>query len=261
MARDPVPAAQAKIVIQRSGDCCAYPGCGAALTIDATVAEDDDKVVGKIAHIAAASKGGPRYDPSMTPKQRGSAANLIYLCGPHHDAIDTQLAAHTTEYLLDAKRAHERKVARAMSHAMGKVGFEHLEIVCKFLGTSTERTDDAIVIPIDIQEKIELNSLGPVAEERIQTGLAKSDEVGEFIESISSMRPNFGNLLAARFKQEYYGGIAQGLEGDDLFEYVCAVALDNAGPVESDTLRAAVLATVAHLFEMCEIFEHESSAA
>ncbi|MEU4494645.1 ABC-three component system protein [Streptomyces sp. NPDC023998] len=261
MARDPVKAAQAKIVIQRSGDRCAYPDCGIELSIDARAADDEHKAVGKVAHICAASEGGPRYDASMTTTERGSADNLIYLCGPHHDVIDTQLHAHTVEFLRNLKAKHERTVARAMSHAMGKVGFDDLELVCQFLGMGDERTDDAIVIPIDIKDKIELNSLGPVTEERIRIGLAKSDEVEDFIAAISNIRPNFGNRLAARFKREYYGGFADGLSGDELFEYICAVALENAGPVETDTLRAATLATVAYLFQLCELFEHESPAA
>ncbi|GHG18432.1 ABC-three component system protein [Streptomyces hydrogenans] len=261
MARDPVPKAQEKIVIQRSGDRCAYPSCGIALSIDAKAAEDLHKAVGKVAHIRAASAKGPRYDVTMTSEQRGSADNLIYLCGPHHDVIDTQLNYHTVEFLQDIKKKHERTVARAMSHAMGQVGFEDLELVCQFIGTGDEPTSDDIVIPIGIKQKIELNSLGQISEDRIRIGLAKSHEVDAFVAAIEKMRPNFGNRLAARFKREYYGGFAQGLQGDNLFEFICSVALDNAGPVESDKLRAATLATVAYLFQLCELFEHEHPAA
>lgn len=261
MARDLVPKAQEKIVIQRSGDCCAYPSCGIALSIDAQAAEDLHKAVGKVAHIRAASAGGPRYDASMTPTQRGSADNLIYLCGPHHDVIDTQLHFHTVEFLQDIKIKHERAVARAMSHAMGKIGYDDLELVCQFIGMGDERTNDEVPIPIDIQQKIELNELGTISEERIRIGLAKSGEVDAFISAISKMRPNFGNRLAARFKREYYGGYAEGLAGDELFEFICSVAMTNAGPVETDKLRAATLATVAYLFQLCELFEHEHPAA
>ncbi|ONK11201.1 ABC-three component system protein [Streptomyces sp. MP131-18] len=261
MARDLVPKAQERIVIQRSGDRCAYPNCGIPLSIDARAAEDQHKAVGKVAHICAASNGGPRFDAQMTTAQRGSADNLIYLCGPHHDIVDTQLAYHTVTFLRDAKEKHERTVARAMSHAMGQIGFDDLELVCKFIGMGEERTDDQIIIPIGIQDKIDLNSLGSISEERIRIGLAKADEVDEFVRVIGRMRPNFGNRLAARFKQEYYRGYADGLGGDDLFEYICAVALDNAGPVETEKLHAATLATVAYLFQACELFEHEYPVA
>ncbi|MFG2816422.1 ABC-three component system protein [Streptomyces sp. NPDC048410] len=261
MARDPVPKAQEKIVIQRSGDRCAYPSCGIALSIDAKADEDPHKAVGKVAHIRAASVNGPRYDEHMTSEQRGSADNLVYLCGPHHDIVDTQLNYHTVEFLQGIKAKHERTVARAMSHAMGQVGFDDLELVCKFIGMGEERTSDEVIIPIGIKQKIELNSLGPISEERIRIGLAKSQEVDAFVSAIGKMRPTFGNQLAAHFKREYYGGFAEGLQGDDLFEYICSVALENAGPVETDKLRAATLATVAYLFQLCELFEHEHPAA
>src|SRR6478609_10454633 len=103
-ARDRVPPAQEKVVIARSGNKCAYPGCGLDLTIDPRADGDRPKATGKVAHIAAASPGGPRYDSAMTAEERGSAENLIYLCGQHHDVVDTQLEFHTREFLLETKR-------------------------------------------------------------------------------------------------------------------------------------------------------------
>src|SRR5659263_236261 len=101
--RDRVPPAQEKVVVARSGNACAYPKCGLLLTIEAEADDDRPKATGKVAHIAAASPGGPRYDATMTETQRGSADNLIYLCGPHHDAVDAQLSKHTSGFLIDAK--------------------------------------------------------------------------------------------------------------------------------------------------------------
>ncbi|WP_141704190.1 hypothetical protein [Planobispora rosea] len=40
------------------------------------------------AHIHAAEKDGPRYDPNMTEADRHSFANIILLCPPHHREID-----------------------------------------------------------------------------------------------------------------------------------------------------------------------------
>src|SRR5690554_7720858 len=102
--RDRVPRAQEKVVIARSGNKCAYPDCGLDLTMDPKSAHDQPKATGKVAHIAAASPGGPRYDPNMTPEERGSAENLIYVCGPHHDVVDSQLDHHTREFQIG--RAH-----------------------------------------------------------------------------------------------------------------------------------------------------------
>ncbi len=135
-----MPQAQEKVVIARSGNRCAYPECGVELTLDPQAAGDQPKAVGKVAHIAAASPGGPRYDEAMRPEQRGSADNLIYLCGPHHDAVDAQLEHHTLEFLADAKRRHEEAVARAVKTALGGVTYEELSVVCGVIASAPSET-------------------------------------------------------------------------------------------------------------------------
>lgn len=258
--RDTVPPLQEKQLALRSGNVCAYPGCGVPLILQAEHLSDRDKIVGKVAHICAASEGGPRYDPSMTKEERGSVSNLVLLCGSHHDIIDTQLNYHTVDFLAEMKQCHERKVARALAHAMGEVGFDHLEIVCKAIQLN-DKTSDDIVMPLDIETKISLNNLGEATREQIRLGMAKVAEVTRFIVMMDDYKDNFGARLAARFKQEYWRGVADGLEGDELYSTIQYVALQNAGPVESAELRAAVLAVVTYLFTKCEIFEHESTAA
>lgn len=44
--------------------------------------EDSSKAlnIGVAAHITAASPGGPRYDPNLTPDQRRSTSNGVWLC-------------------------------------------------------------------------------------------------------------------------------------------------------------------------------------
>jgi hypothetical protein len=262
LARDRVPVAQEKVLAFRSGNTCAYPDCGAKLVFAAIHDDDLDKAVGKAAHIAAASESGPRFDPDMTTEQRGSAANLIFVCGPHHDAIDYQLHYHTREFLLEAKEKHERKVARAIRYSMGEVRFEHLEIVCSVLSIQAAPVNnDDVELPLEIHEKIDLNAIGGDGRDLILLGLAQADEVRRFITSISAFRADFGNMLAARFKQFYYQGVTDGLKGDELYIFVYSMALDHAGPVESPELHASVLSVVAYLFSLCEIFEHEPAAA
>jgi hypothetical protein len=257
--RDPVPAAQGRVVMQRSGNACAYPGCGVALIAESLHPDDLDKPTGKIAHICAASPGGPRYDATMTTEQRGSAANLIYLCGDHHDAIDGQLNHHTVEFLRAAKADHERAVARAVRHAIGEVTFEHLEVICSVLSAATVEPL-SIDLPLAVEEKIRLNELGEDSSDKIKDGLAQQQRVQAFITFQSTMTPYLGPRLAARFKAEYYDGVANGLQGDDLFDRIVSTAEEAAGPVETPAVRAAALAVVAYLFELCEIFEHEVAA-
>lgn len=63
--------------------------------------------IGKAAHIAAASVGGPRYDERMDPEERSSVSNGIWLCSNCHDKVDRNVHSYTTEYLNRLKREAE----------------------------------------------------------------------------------------------------------------------------------------------------------
>ncbi|MBO0134076.1 hypothetical protein [Agrobacterium burrii] len=78
---EPTPATIKKLFAY-SGNQCAIPNCKDFL-VDETGA-----MLGKIAHIHAAEKGGPRFLASMTNEQRRGLDNLMLVCGKHHDIID-----------------------------------------------------------------------------------------------------------------------------------------------------------------------------
>lgn len=244
-------------MVARSGNTCAYPGCGLLLTIESLAAGDRPKATGKVAHICAASPGGPRYDEAMSKQQRGSADNLIYLCGPHHDAVDAQLDLHTVEFLHETKRAHEAQVARAVRTGLGDVTYAELMLVCGILVDAKPPAVMKVDIALPVQQKIQLNQLGPGAVELITAGLSQADRVERFIAFQSELNPGFGKTLAARCKSDYYSAIADGLQPDEVFDYLVQRAWDNAGPQDTPQLRAAALAVVAYLFEICEVFERE----
>ena len=244
----------------RSGDACAFPGCGRSLVIEAMHPEDLDKPVGKFAHISAASVGGPRYDKNMSSSQRRAASNLVLLCGEHHDAVDAQLNKYTVDFLREAKAQHEAAVARGRRHALGQITFEQLAVVCQVLASEAPQ-EAPIDLPLDIDEKIRLNELGHETAAKIRDGLAQAPRVHAFLAWRAQEVPEFGPRLVAAFKSEYYTAIAAGLQGDDVFDLLLAAAEADAGPRDSPELRAAALAVVAHLFELCEIFEHESTAS
>ncbi|GAB3602504.1 ABC-three component system protein [Microbacterium aureliae] len=256
--RDRVPPAQEKVVIARSGNKCAYPGCALNLTIDPKAGGDRPKATGKVAHIAAASPGGPRYDPQMTSEERGSAENLIYLCGPHHDAVDTQLEYHTRAFLLETKRAHEAAVERAVRSALGEVTYEELTVVCTVIANQpTPPQQLGVELALPLQEKIDLNKLGPTSVQRITDGLSQAARVEDFIGFQNSVKPAFGRSLVARFKSDYYAARAENLAPDGVFDYLVETAIEHAGPRDTPQVRAAALAVIAYLFEICEIFERE----
>ncbi|MET4592313.1 ABC-three component system protein [Arthrobacter sp. 754] len=249
-------ATQEKIVAQKSHNRCAYPDCGAALVVEATSPLDSAKSVGKFAHICAASPGGPRYAASMTDVQRSSADNLIFLCGTHHDVIDSQLDYHTVAYLREAKAKHEARLSRAVRHALGEIGYADLETVCRVIG-SIPVVSTRIDVPLAIAEKVELNGLSDGTQAKIGDGLAQAGRVAEFVEFQSRSAQQFGTRLASRFKASYYQGISDGLTPDDVFESILFHAYENSGPEDTPSSRAAALAVVSFLFERCEIFEHE----
>ena len=196
----------------------------------------------------------------MSDVERSSASNLIFLCGMHHDVIDSQLNFHTADFLRNAKADHEGRLSRAVRHALGEIGYADLETVCRVIGSvplELERID----IPLAVSEKVRLNALSDATQLKIGAGLAQAGRVAEFVEFQSRRAPQFGVRLASRFKAAYYQGISEGLGPDDVFEGILIYAFENSGPDDTPSSRAAALAVVSFLFERCEIFEHEPAAS
>jgi hypothetical protein len=104
-------ASRTKVLLaQHAGLTCSNPDCrvftgGPHLSI------------GEAAHITAASSDGPRYDRLLTPQQRGSYSNGIWLCRNCHRLIDSDERSFPTKLLHLWKQVAERR-----AHAfVGKV--------------------------------------------------------------------------------------------------------------------------------------------
>lgn len=68
---------------------CAFPDCAEPLL--RWVTDRDTPILNsRIAHIAAASRKGPRYDQTMTDEERRGFENLLLLCLPHAEQIDSR---------------------------------------------------------------------------------------------------------------------------------------------------------------------------
>lgn len=82
-------------------------------------------MIGKAAHIcgAAPGPGSRRYVPSMTPQERASISNAIWLCANHADLIDRDEIAYSIERLHAMKSEHEAWCAKILrtgsSHELG----------------------------------------------------------------------------------------------------------------------------------------------
>lgn len=107
-----------KAVAARVASKCSCPSCRAATSgpqVDTSKALN----VGVAAHITAASPGGPRYDPVLTPKERRHANNAIWLCQNCGKLVDNDASRFTVEELRRWKLEAE---AEALSR-VGKPGF------------------------------------------------------------------------------------------------------------------------------------------
>jgi len=88
---------------------CCFPGCGEVSIGPGN--KDDNHVVrlGVAAHITAAASGGPRYNSDITPVERSSIKNAIWLCTKHGDLIDKDFSEYSAETLRQWKAQAEEK--------------------------------------------------------------------------------------------------------------------------------------------------------
>jgi len=93
---------------KRASFICSNPDCRSQTLCPSET--DPEKVIyiGKVAHITAAAENGPRYDPSLTPKQRASVQNGIFLCSNCAEMVDkNQGLDFSVDLLKNWKRDHE----------------------------------------------------------------------------------------------------------------------------------------------------------
>jgi len=94
-------------IAKRGGWLCSYPPCRTP-TVGATSDGQGEINIGTAAHICAAAPGGRRYDADMSPAERSSANNGIWMCRDHGTAIDSTDPEFTVERLREWKRQAEQ---------------------------------------------------------------------------------------------------------------------------------------------------------
>lgn len=95
---------------------CANPACKTATT--GPHAEPDKSVnIGVAAHISAASSGGPRYNASLTPDERSSPDNGIWLCQSCAKLIDSDPKTYSSMILMRWKVTAELRTLRELGGA------------------------------------------------------------------------------------------------------------------------------------------------
>ncbi len=95
-----------------SGNMCAMPDCKQVLI------DEDGTWIGEVAHIHAASDGGPRANTSLSQEERREAKNLILLCRNCHKKIDSKVEQYPAEKLLQIKKEHEGPYRKGLEQAV-----------------------------------------------------------------------------------------------------------------------------------------------
>jgi hypothetical protein len=89
---------------------CSNPDCQ-AITSGPTEEPLGSINVGEAAHIFGANPGSARFDPSMTPAERATITNAIWLCSTCHKIIDDDPQKYPAGLLFEWQREHEREMA------------------------------------------------------------------------------------------------------------------------------------------------------
>lgn len=106
--RDGFSSSSIRVIAQRAGYKCSYPGCQCG-TIGPAISPLESVNVGEACHICAASPGGPRFDSTMTPEQRMSVENGIWMCRTHAAEIDRDVNRYTVALLKKWKKDAEKR--------------------------------------------------------------------------------------------------------------------------------------------------------
>lgn len=165
--RDDFPLNVKQKLAMRVGHRCSKPDCRVP-TSGPTDNPRGASNIGKAAHITAAARGGPRYDPGMTPGERRSIANGIWLCSNCADAIDKDTSRFTGKLLTTwkARAEHEareeqgkpqpsaRELAVYKTKAVGEnvTGRSITSLVSDTLDVARreiEKLDDRVTVEID----------------------------------------------------------------------------------------------------------------
>ena len=97
---------------KRAALICSNPGCQKPTAARSNEDETKALYIGEAAHICAASPGGARYDANMSPEDRKSASNAVFLCSNCATMIDKNLGIDfSVELLKRWKEDHEKRVS------------------------------------------------------------------------------------------------------------------------------------------------------
>lgn len=96
-------------IAKRASFICSNPDCRSLTLCPSSTDPEKFISTGIVAHITAASRNGPRYDSSLTPRERSSTKNGIFLCSNCACMIDKNNGLDfSAELLREWKKNHEK---------------------------------------------------------------------------------------------------------------------------------------------------------
>ncbi|GAA4182267.1 hypothetical protein GCM10022252_07910 [Streptosporangium oxazolinicum] len=135
---------------------------------------------------------------------------------------------------------------------MNDISFAELDLICKRI-ISSSIAESTALLATPPAEKLALNGLGMRTEKKIRLGLMQAPQVSLFLTNMAThVDADFPARLVAGFRMEYQRWWEEGLRGDDLFLLIEMFATGGAQDFEK---QAAGLAVIAHLFQVCDLFE------
>jgi len=219
-------------------------------------------LIGEAAHIAGEHGGrdggrpSARFDKDMSPEERNSLSNLIYVCPNCHRKIDAYPQGeieYPTSKLRSIKEEHERRVASAMEDAVASVTFKELEEATKWVHTVPPPPPDFDFGRIFIGKKIDKNGLSVQSRNLIISHLTATPQVRAFIQSLSQDDPQFSRRLTSGFLEYYHKLRNKGMSsGDDIFVSMCLFVRRG---FEDIRVQYAAEVVLVYLFETCDVFE------
>jgi hypothetical protein len=130
VARDDFNEKVKQLLCQQVGGKCAKPDCRIT-TIGPHEIMDKRTTIGVAAHIAAAAQGGPRFDKLMSPKERKSVHNGIWLCQNHAREIDV----NPDKYPIDLLERWKKKAISLADSELGQRQLSQAEVNTKAVDT------------------------------------------------------------------------------------------------------------------------------
>lgn len=119
---------------------CSNPNCRRG-TIAAATGNENYINTGVAAHICAAAPGGPRYDLKMTPEERKSIDNGIWLCQTCSKLIDSDEIKYSIQKLNEWKLTAENRALEGLVKPIYEITEKDKEII-NIIPTNSELLDD-----------------------------------------------------------------------------------------------------------------------